>query len=194
MNVLRLTIVVLLASLISACDKEPPRATSVAEFKEDPILLEATMVRCAQDRTKTKYDAECVNAREAGNLLAANEREERRKELEAQSARKRQALRRTQEAAAEARRRVAAAQRQREEDEYLGIFEPVPGDDSGSTDLAGGVVSPPPAQRSDLVPDNQPGMTIDPDTSASAADQQAQSATSIDAVREELKRRQDSSN
>jgi hypothetical protein len=189
MNTLRLTTAVFIASLISACGKEPLPPVSVAEFKADPILLEATMVRCAQRRSETKYDAECVNAREAGNLLAANDREARRKELEAQSARKRSALRRTQEAAAQARRRSAEARRQREADEYLGIFEPVPGDGSGTTDLGSGVVNTQPTQNADVLPGNQPGAVVVPQVNSVPAE----SPTDIDSVREELKRRQESS-
>jgi len=189
MNLLHLTTFVLAASLISACSKEPLPPTSVAEFKADPILLEATMVRCAHNRSKTKYDAECMNAREAGNLLAANDREARRQELEAQSARKRHALRRTQEAAAEARRYAAELQRQREENEYLGVFEPVPGDGSAIADLADGIVNTQPSQRADLLPGNQPGVTVVPHAMAAPAT----SPADIDSVREELKRRQESS-
>jgi hypothetical protein len=189
MNTLRLTTAVFIASLISACGKEPPAPVSVAEFKADPILLEATMVRCAQHRSETKYDTECVNAREAGNLLAANDREARRKELEAQSARKRSALRRAQEAAAEARRRAAEAQRQREEDEYLGVFELVPGDGSGTTDLGSGVVNTRPAQHADVLPGNQPGAAVVPQDSSVPAE----APTDIDSVREELRRRRESS-
>jgi len=183
MNILHLTMIVLIVSLVSACSKEPLPPTSIAEFKADPILLEATMVRCAHDRSKTKYDAECMNAREAGNLMAAGEREARRKELEAQSARKRNALRRTQEAAAQARRHAAEVQRQREEDEYLGVFETVPGDGSGTTGLADGIVNTQPSQRADLLPGNQPGAMVAP----------AAPPTDIDSVREELKRRRESS-
>ena len=111
--------------LLTACAKEPP-PISTAEMMENPRLLEATMVRCSQNRSETKYEVECVNARDAANRLEARRKELRRAELEAQSERKRQALRRTQEAAAEARRRAQEAERLREEAEYLGVTE---GDD-----------------------------------------------------------------
>ena len=96
--------------LLAACAKEPP-PVSVAEFMENPRLLEATMVRCGQNRSETKYLGDCVNAREAVNRLEAREKAARRAELEAQSERKRQALRRTQQAAA--RGRVIKRSRQR---------------------------------------------------------------------------------
>ena len=88
------------------CSKEPPPRT-VTEFMENELLLEAALVRCIQNRSEMRYEAECVNAREAANLIEAAEVERRRAELEAQSEAQREALRRTQEAAAEARRRAA---------------------------------------------------------------------------------------
>jgi membrane-bound lytic murein transglycosylase len=114
-----------LLSALSACGKEPP-PRSVAEFMDDPILLEATMVRCGQDRALNRSDAECVNAREAVSRQAAVEAQARRQELEAQSEQKRQALRRAQQAAAEARRRAQELEQRREESEYFGEFEPLP--------------------------------------------------------------------
>lgn len=110
--------------LVGCAEEPPPR--SVGEFMDNPILLEAALVRCTQNRAETRYDAECVNAREAVKLIEAKEEAARREELEAQSQRKREALRRTQQAAAEARRRAAEAQRQREEAEYLAQFGELP--------------------------------------------------------------------
>ena len=111
---------------LSAC-AEPPPPVSVTQFMENPRLLEATMVRCGQNRAEMKYEVECVNARDAVNRLASADESSKRQHMEAQSERKRQALRRTQEAAAEARRRTLEAQRAREEAEYLGLFEQLPG-------------------------------------------------------------------
>ena len=108
-------------SVLAGCAKEPP-ARTVTEFVENPILLEAAMVRCSQDRAKTRYDAECVNARQAVARVQAKEEAAEKAALEARSERKRRALRRTQAAAAEARRRAAEAQRLREEAEYLAQF------------------------------------------------------------------------
>jgi hypothetical protein len=107
--------------LLTACTEErPPRSSS--EFLENPILLEAAMVRCSKDRTATRYDAECVNARQAVQLIEAKEEAARRADLDAQSQSKRQALRRTQEAATQARRRAAEAESLRKEAEYLAQF------------------------------------------------------------------------
>lgn len=166
--------------LMAACAKEPP-PVSVHEFMNNPRLLEATMVRCGQNRAEMKYEAECINARDAVNRLAAAEEQARRVELERQSEQKRQALRRTQQAAAEARRRAIEEQRRLEEEQYLGIVteEIVPADETiapqpGNTPLedssAVTETAPPPA---DAVPaHNTDG--------------------NLDAIREELRRRQES--
>lgn len=197
---LRLATFVAVPCLLFACSKEiPPR--SVSEFVDNPILLEATMVRCAQNRAETKYDAECVNAREAVNRIAAAQDQERRKEFEAQSEQKRQALRRTQEAAAEARRRAAEAQRLREEAAYLGQFEALP-DSAGAATGSSPLNSAPPA--------NAPGVQVMPEPASGAQGAQPAPATApvqdaasnsaqtsapadLEAIREELKRRQDES-
>ncbi len=121
----RLTLLVCGIALLAACAKEPP-PRSVSEFLENPILLEAAMVRCSQDRARSKYEAECVNARQAVARIQAKEEAERQKALEAQSERKRKAIRRAQEAAAEARRRAAENERQRREAEYLAQFGVLP--------------------------------------------------------------------
>ena len=116
-----LTLTIIGTALVAGCAEEaPPR--SVTEFVENPILLEATMVRCSQDRAATRYDAECVNARQAISQIAAKEEAAQRAGREARSESKRQALRRTQEAAAQARRRAAEAERVRVETEYLAQF------------------------------------------------------------------------
>ena len=108
-------------SVLAGCAKEPP-ARTVTEFLESPILLEAAMVRCSQDRAKTRYDAECINARQAVARVQAKEEAESRAALEARSESKMKAFRRTQEAAAEAQRQREEAQRLREDAEYLAQF------------------------------------------------------------------------
>ena len=193
MNALRHTIAFALICLLGACAKEPPPPISVSDFVNDPNLLEATMVLCAQDRSKTKYDAECVNARDAANRLASSDREDRRKELEAQSERKRKALRRTQQAATEARRRADAARRQREQDEYLGLYEAVPAEGGSALQGTTGYVESQPAQRADVLQGNEPGASISqPEDEAPIEDRPPAPPTDINSIREELKRRQDS--
>ncbi len=112
---------ILTSVFLGACAEEAPPRT-VMEFVENPMLLEAAMVRCSQDRDKTRYDPECVNARAAVQQVEAKEEQARRAEVEARSESKRQALRRAQEAAAEARRRAAETERLRKEAEYLAQF------------------------------------------------------------------------
>lgn len=121
-----LTTLLIGAAMLAGCEPEPPQVRTVDEFIENPILLEAAMVRCSRDRQENRYDAECVNAREAVKLVQAKEEEKRRKELEARSERKREALRRTRQAQAEARRRAEEAERLRKEAEYLAQFGVLP--------------------------------------------------------------------
>lgn len=122
-------------SMLAGCAKEPPPRT-VTEFIDNPIMLEAVMIRCSEDRSKTRYDEECVNARKAVARVQAKEEAAHTAALEASSERKRKALRRTQAAAAEARRRASESNRLREEAEYLsqfGIAPPADGDGDGES-------------------------------------------------------------
>jgi len=120
-----LTLIVGGLSLLAACSQERlPRSTM--EFLDNPIMLEAAMVRCAQDRAATRYDAECVNAREAVRIIETKEEAASKADLDARSERKRQALRRTQEAASQARKRVVEEERLRKEAEYLAQFGVAP--------------------------------------------------------------------
>lgn len=183
MRIVRVTICFCGLMLFAGCSKEPP-PVSVTEFMENPRLLEATMVRCGQNRSEMKYVAECVNARDAVNRIEASEKKTRREELERQSERKRQALRRTQEAAAEARRRAMEEQRRREEAEYLGIFD----DQTASQNVSAGTTQSPAA--------NAPTAEVAPPP-AEAEEQQAEieetaadPTSDLGAIREELKRRQ----
>lgn len=131
-----LTLILSGIGLLAACAEErPPR--SVADFMANPIMLEAAMVRCSENRDATRYDAECVNARQASQLIESKDDAVRRAEKEARSERKRQAFRRTQEAAAQARQRAAAAERLRIEAEYLAQFGVLPPrEDQSSVDEA----------------------------------------------------------
>ena len=72
MNTLRITTLLLGCGLLAACHQEPP-PRSVQEFVDNPILLEAAVVRCAEDRVGSRYVAECVNAREAVSRVEAAE-------------------------------------------------------------------------------------------------------------------------
>jgi len=111
--------------LSAGCSEEPAPRT-VDEYLDNPPFLEAAVVRCARNRAQTRYDAECVNARQAVSLIEAREERSRREKFEAQSENKRDALRRTQYAASEARKRAAEIIRLQEEAEYLAQFGEFP--------------------------------------------------------------------
>lgn len=168
-----------IALLVVGCVPDPP-PRSVDEFVENPMLLEATMVRCAENRSQMKYDADCVSARDAANRLAAIQDQAQRAELDAQSEQKRQALRRTQEAAAEARQRAAEAQRLREEAAYLGQFEAAPPSRTAADPAAAAA-------------DNSPGVTVSPMPQTVPDEPGTAPPSDLEAIREELKRRQDES-
>ena len=181
------------AALLAACS-EPPPPRSVQEFLDNPIVLEAALVRCAQNRSETRYDAECVNARQANKLVMAEEEAERRAEFEKQSERKREALRRAQEAKAEARRRAAEARRLREEAAYLAQFGEAPPDsnaeagDQQSGNVPGAVLPEPVDEpevdggyRDPLLPPESDG--------ANAPVVETEPPSDIADIREELRRR-----
>lgn len=208
------------AGLLAACAEEPP-PPSPNEFIENRILLEATMVRCSQNRAEARYDAECMNAREAVNRLAAAEEQAKRQDLEAQSERKRQALRRAQDAAAEARRRALVEEQRRRDAELLGEFEPLPSDETAretneviddetgdQTDEQTGRDLPPPAGTGNTghtdigdggdTPDVTattplPRSAAGPVPDASASEDPDSDSTDLEAIRRELERRQDES-
>lgn len=206
--ILRATPLVLLLAAASGCDSEPP-ARTVQEFVDNPILLEAAVVRCAANRLETRYEAECVNAREAVKRVDAAKAEARRAELEAQSERKRLQLRRTQQAAAEARRLAAEDQRRREEAAYLAQFGDLPPDaaagaDAGVDGLTGnapGAVLPEPLPQEPFAaepvvsPDAAPApVSAPPEPNAPAADVVPETPpddtpADLEAIREELRRR-----
>jgi len=180
-------------ALLAGCAPEPqPR--SVAEFVDDPIFLEATMVRCNQDRDRTRYEAECVNARQAVAILEAREERERYQKLEAQSERKRQALRRTQEAAAEARRRSAEAERMRREAEYLAQFGELPPDDLDVGQPDESAANAPGVELPEDVAPADNGVSragtapvVNPEDASPA--EQDEAPRDLNAIREELQRR-----
>ncbi len=196
-----LTLIIGGIGLLVGCEAEqPPRSTM--EFLDNPIMLEAAMVRCSQDRAATRYDAECVNARQAVQQIEVKEEALRQVEFDARSKRKRQALRRTQEAAALARRRAADAERLRIEAEYLAQFGVAPPReeqtsevqlDTGNAPLA---IIPDTGQAvelssgaGDVLPatddGNAPGIVVEPEDEAPASD--------LESIRDELQRRNEES-
>jgi len=190
-------------SLLAACGEEPqPR--SVQEFVDNPQFLEAAVVRCAVNRDETRYDTECVNARQAVALIEAREDRARRERLEAESASKRAALRRTQTAAAAARREAAERARLRKEAEYLAQFGETlpPRTESDATDLGanipGAVIPSPPQQdQPDRLPVADEPVRPQPESTPAAVGGNAPLAKSeeqeadLGSIRDELRRRQD---
>lgn len=197
MNNRILTALLILSGLAVGCTEDPLPPPTVPELMENKILLDATMVRCSRNRAEMKYQAECVNAREAANTLARDAEAERRNLLEQQSERKRAALRRAQEAADQARRRAEEAARLRAEADYLAQFGAEPGAGvEGAGALAGDDASgvpedggPQPA-ATDAVPSSRPEPEAPADL-APAADAPAgpPADSDLEAIREELERR-----
>jgi len=112
-------------TLLAGCAEER-RAHTVTEYLDDPNLLESAVISCGRNRSESRFEKECVNARQAVSIIEARVERTRSSDLEAQSERKRKALRRTQQAAAEVRRRAEAAERERTEAEYLAQFGELP--------------------------------------------------------------------
>lgn len=183
---------------LAGCDSEPAPRT-VTEFMDDPLLLEAALVRCTKNRAETRYAAECVNAREAVKIIEAREEAERRAELEAQSERKRDALRRTQRAAAEARRRVAEAEKRRREQEYLEQFGVLPPADEATDPSTSNVpmaVIPEATDDQQIAADEMASDYAEPPPNAGsnapvidAPPAEEEAVTDLESIREELKRR-----
>jgi hypothetical protein len=175
-----------LALVVGCAEEAPP--TSARQFLDNPIMLEAAVVRCAQNRSETRYDVECVNVRQAISIIEAKEERARRDAFEAESDRKRQALRRTQQATAEARRRAEEAARQRKEAAYLAQFgELPPREDDSEVDR----VDARPTNALDSMapePENPPAVDGGNAPLAEPAPER-----DLDAVREELRRRNEES-
>ncbi len=198
MKVLRNIVPIAAVALLAACSKEPEPRT-VSEFIEHPILLEAALVRCTQNRAESRYEAECMNVREAVKLTEAKDDLARRAELEAQSKRKRDALRNTQRAAAEARRRAAETQQRREEAEYLAQFGELPPSEIAETEDTTGNV--PMVVIPEIAGDGvnyNGGVSSLPDIGSNAPvidmspDDEAES--DLASIRDELRRRNDEGN
>lgn len=167
--------------LMVACTQERPSRT-VTEFVEDPIMLEAAMVRCAQDRAGMRYESDCINARAAVSRIQAKEEAAEQADLHASFERKRRALRRTQAVVAETKRRVAEAERLANEAAYQAQFgELPPAAEQPDADISGAVGNVPAIIISDAETDtvlptnfgamepasdggNAPMATTDPDT------------------------------
>jgi hypothetical protein len=193
MNIRATSLLCGFALLVGCAEEVPP--TSVQDYLDDPITLEATVVRCAVNRSETRYEAECVNARQAISIIEAKEERHRRDSFEAESNKKRQALRRTQQAAAEARRRAEDLERRRKEAEYLAQFgelpprdEPAETVDDAATNAPSAVI---PAAADDALAEPIEEVPAIDGGNAPVAGPAPEG--DIDAVREELRRRAEDS-
>jgi hypothetical protein len=100
-----LPILVVAAGLAAACGGPPPAPRTVAEFVEDPTLLQGVMIRCEQERARGVRDPECANALAAADRLAAEDETRRAADRAAEFERQRE-----QRRAEEEQRRRAAEQ------------------------------------------------------------------------------------
>ena len=202
------------ALIVQGCGQDPASARSVQQYLDNPQFLEAAVVRCSQNRSESRYDAECVNARQAVSIIEAREERARRDQLEAESESKRDALRRTQRVAAEARRRAAESEKLQKEAEYLAQFGATPpapsadGSEQLKANVPGAVIpaaSPPPRSATpvddtppvifeELVPTTPQSVPASDGGNAPVSEQDPQpdgAQPSLDAVRDELRRRQE---
>lgn len=196
---MRHTVTIIAICLLAACAEEPP-PRSVQEFVDNEILLEAAMVRCAANRVETRYEAECVNAREAVKIIAAREEDERQARMEALSEQKRRALRRTLDAKAEARKRAAEQKRLREEAAYLAQFGELPPSAEDREETADGnapTLEVPAASSQDQSGDAVGGqMSVQPPSDGGnapgvqVAPKEESAPSELSEIREELKNRQ----
>lgn len=100
-----LSILIGTACLAAACGGPPPPARTVAEFVQDPTLLQGVMIRCEQQRSQGVRDPECANALAAADRLAAEDEASRAGDRAAEFERQRE-----QRRAEEEQRRRAAEQ------------------------------------------------------------------------------------
>ena len=195
----RLTTLLIGVALLAGCAEKEPPARSVTEFVDNPILLEAAMVRCSRDRRETRYEQECINAREAVNRIEAKEEAVRRAELEARSEAKRRAMRRMQDAQAEARRRAEEAERLRQEAEYLAQFGVLPPDDETGEEEELSEGNAPLAVVPESAVDEQPSSTDGAPLPAGdgsnapviRTEPEEETPADLQDIREELRRRND---
>lgn len=129
-----LSILVGTACLVAACGGPPPPARTVAEFMQDPTLLQGAMIRCEQQRNSGTRDPECANALAAADRLATEDEARRAGERAAEFERQRE-----QRRAEEEQRRRAAEQAAPRFDPYSA---PVGGDAPAAAPASPGTPAP----------------------------------------------------
>jgi hypothetical protein len=98
--------ILLAVTLIAACGGPPPRPRTVAEFVEDPVLMQGVIARCRAANAVTK-DLECANALAAADRIAAEEEARRAQSRDATFERERRERRERDEAQRAAADRAA---------------------------------------------------------------------------------------
>lgn len=93
------------ALLVAACGSGPPRPRTVAEFLDDPALLQGVMLRCKGLSSATR-DPECANAFAATERIASEEEAKRAGARASQFERQRESLRSREDAARAAAERA----------------------------------------------------------------------------------------
>lgn len=84
------------ALLVAGCDAPEPRARTVTELMQDPVVLQGLVSRCAEDR-RLAGDPECANARTATERLATLQDAERGAARQAEFERQRELRRQREE-------------------------------------------------------------------------------------------------
>ncbi len=98
--------ILLVALLAAACGGPPPHPRTVAEFVEDPVLMQGVIARCRAANAVTK-DLECTNALAAADRIAAEEEAKRAQSRDATFERERRERREREDAQRAAADRAA---------------------------------------------------------------------------------------
>lgn len=118
---------------IAGCSQElPPRSTTA--LMDDPAVLQAVLFRCNQLQGAALSDAECRNAREAVDRLAAQEGSGKQDREQAEAAARFEKAREARRAREERERRQREEQLQQQPDPYTLPLVPEQPDAAGPTD------------------------------------------------------------
>lgn len=182
-------------AILAACTDAPPPARTVSEFIDDRIALQTVLTVCNADRSRSRSDVECRNAREAGKRISVIEETDNRRAFEAESQRKLDALRR-RNAELEERVRYAEDEAQRRAEELYNQQFENPVEDPNLSDQSGVEVEPAPTEYDSFsgAPETDAGRgTGTGDTPPAAGDDEAVSGddaiSDLETVRQELERR-----
>ena len=181
--------------ILAACTDVPPPPRSVSEFMDDRIALQTVLTVCNADRSRSRTDIECRNAREAGKRISVLEEAENRRAFETESKRKLEALRRRNAELEERVRRAEEEAQRRAEELYNQQFEN-PIEDPDAADRSGTEIEPAPTEYDSYsgAPDNGPeggdvAGEVPAETPNDGAVPADDTVSDLEAVRQELERR-----